>query len=109
MLSYKEKELIKDYVTRHEFFSLTELCDYLIENGSSSETYSTGKYKIYPQVALEIESYVKGSIIEMNLGENTVQYKRVGVISDNKEKELEQTKKETKEDPEPEMGQLSLF
>jgi hypothetical protein len=111
LLSYKEKELIKDYLTRHEFFTLNNLCDYLIENGSSSETYSTGKYKIYPQIAVVVETYVKDSIIEMSLVENDVQYKRMGDLSINKEPEEDREEtEETEEDSEPEMGQqLSLF
>jgi hypothetical protein len=107
LISYKEKELIKDYISRHESFNLTSLCDYLIENGSSAKTYSTGKYKIYPRIAVVLETYVKDSLIEMSLVENNIQYKRIGELSI--DKKSEETRETKEEDSEPEMGQLSLF
>lgn len=105
MLSFKEKELIKDYVKRYNTFQLSDLCDYLIENGSNTEVYSTGKYKIYPYVAIFIESYLPSSQLEILNTENNVQYKIIGKVPEDKEdnSEIKEPEKQSK------MGQLSLF
>ncbi|WP_332698288.1 DUF3895 domain-containing protein [Halalkalibacter lacteus] len=107
MLSYKEKELIKDYLMRYNYFNLTELCDYLIDNGSSGDTYSTGKYKIYPYVAVFLESFVPSSVMEIKKNENNVQYKIIGDLSI--KKEIKDNKESKEEDTITETGQLSLF
>ncbi|GAE28123.1 hypothetical protein JCM9140_4318 [Halalkalibacter wakoensis JCM 9140] len=109
MLSTREKEVLNDYVHVHSTFTLNDVCNYLIENGSTSQTYSTGKYKIYPYVAVFLESYVSNSILEINHLENDAQYKVVGTISKENETEKEIERKEEVKEDEPQLGQLSLF
>ncbi|MFC0471537.1 DUF3895 domain-containing protein [Halalkalibacter kiskunsagensis] len=107
MLSYKEKELIKDYLIRNNFFTLIDLCNYLIDNGSSTAKYSTGKFHIYPYVAVFLETYVTSSALEIKQLENNIQYKIIGELSINNER------KDNKENKDKEKiietGQLSLF
>lgn len=38
-----------------ELFNLTELCAYIMENGSTTETFITGKPKVFPYIALMLE------------------------------------------------------
>ncbi|WP_209124413.1 DUF3895 domain-containing protein [Alkalihalobacillus sp. BA299] len=105
MLSYKEKELIKDYLIRHNLFNLKDLCNYLMDNGASKETYSTGKPKIFPYAAVYIKSYIPG--IEMKRHENNILYEIKGELPVNTEMEEEVEPKE-KNTP-SKIGQLSLF
>ncbi|MDT8861344.1 DUF3895 domain-containing protein [Alkalihalobacillus sp. MEB130] len=108
MLSTKETELIKEYITRNQLFHLTELCEYLIENGSSSQTYSTGRYKIYPYAAIYLESLQASIEMDITLTEKNVRYKVKNPISITTEEKEE--KKEVKiEKEEDGMEQLSLF
>lgn len=99
MLSYKETELIKDYLKRNKSFNLNDLCKYLIDNGSSAESYSTGKLKIYPLVAVFIKTFMDG--IESEIFENNVFFVIKGELPGNVEFE--------KKELPSEIGQLSLF
>ncbi|MGO4889882.1 hypothetical protein ACJ2A9_19210 [Anaerobacillus sp. MEB173] len=117
MLSQKEKELIKEYISKNSSFTLIDLCNYLIDHGSSSSTYLTGKYKIYPYAAIFIESYLPQPMVDIKHSENNVHYKIIGELSnqaeDNndvlKEKKEEEHKQTKEESPIPESQQLSLF
>ena len=107
MLSFKEKELINDFLTKNESFKLTDVCDYLIKKGSTQNTYSSGRYKIYPLIGVYLKAFVLNSLLKMSHTENNVEYTKIGDISiDSKIKimDIETDKKATTEE-----GQLSLF
>ena len=105
LLSYKEKELIKDYLLRHNSFNLNDLCNYLIDNGSSIKSFSTGKLKIYPYVAVYIKSYTPN--IEIKRLKNNVLYEVKEVLPNNTDYASENRGK--MEDKPKALEQLSLF
>lgn len=65
LLSVKEKEIIKRYLVVHSSFSLNDLCNELIKQGSSSQTYVSGKYKIFPYVGTFIKSLTSTSNLKI--------------------------------------------
>ncbi|MDC3424264.1 hypothetical protein NC797_07050 [Aquibacillus sp. 3ASR75-11] len=108
LLTYKEIENIKDFVERHDSFKLTDICEFLIKNGSSKDTYSSGKLKLYPLVGVYIKEHVPGSLLEMEHIENNVQYSKLEEISIDDEEGKEGGLKDNRELKQC-RGQLSLF
>jgi hypothetical protein len=113
MLSYKEKELIKDYMNREKTFNLQNLCTYLIENGSSKDAYSTGKLKLYPYVAVYAKQITTSSTLEIERKDTDITYhlKEELTAPDEEltllEEEMKTKSEETKEVEKN--GQLTLF
>ncbi|TLS36494.1 DUF3895 domain-containing protein [Pseudalkalibacillus caeni] len=109
MLSYKEKELVKDYLQRHNSFKLKELCNYLIDNGSSKETYSSGKLKIYPYAAIYIKSFIPDIAIR-ELENEDLFYEIKGELPvETEDVENEKSNEPDEDEVADESGQLSLF
>jgi hypothetical protein len=104
LLSNKEKELINDFITKNGSFKLTDVCDFLIDNGSSKETYSSGKFKLYPLIGVYLKTFVINSLLEMIHIENNVHYTKIGTISFDSKLEFGIDKKQ-----QTDIGQLSLF
>jgi len=105
MLTFKESNIVKDFITQNDIFRLTDVCNFLVENGSDKSTYSTGKLRIYPMVGAYIKSVIPKDKLEIKHIENDVLYTKVSNLSFEVESEVEMQVEKDKRN----LGQLSLF
>ncbi|WP_391207754.1 competence protein CoiA family protein [Psychrobacillus sp. L4] len=60
------KPAINGFVRHNSVFSATEVCEFLVlKCGASSDSFSTGRYKIYPEVCAYLEILVGEHILKL--------------------------------------------